>query len=79
MRNAAVRLDQHSPMFGQRALRQIVWSRCAFRTSETWKKLGSEGSLTLSQTGFLPLPGVPFPSGGPEIRAVVFTRFFFDG
>jgi hypothetical protein len=78
MRNVAVRLDQHSPMFGQRALWQIVWSRCAFRISETRKKFGSDGSLTLSQTGFLSLPGVPLPSGGPGIRAVLFTRFFFD-
>jgi hypothetical protein len=35
--NVAVRCSQHSPMFGQRALSQTVWSRSRFvSTFSSW-------------------------------------------
>ena len=52
MRNVAVRRSQHSPMFGQRALWQIVCRRPALRISATRKKSPCDGSRTFSQAGF---------------------------
>jgi hypothetical protein len=37
MRNVAVFWAQHSPMFGQRALRQMVWRPRLSRRAETEK------------------------------------------
>jgi hypothetical protein len=37
MRKVAVRADQHSPVFGQRALSQIVWRPLPFKISVTSK------------------------------------------
>jgi hypothetical protein len=49
----AVPSPQHSPMFGQLPLSQIVWSLWVSTSDLTLRYPSPMGSLTLNQSGFL--------------------------
>jgi len=49
----AVPFPKHSPMFGQDASSQTVWSRCSRRIRLiSWKRVPGLGPLTRIQLGF---------------------------
>src|SRR6185436_9153924 len=51
--NVAVPAPQHSPMFGQFPLSQIVCNLCSLTIFLTFKYSSPVGSFTLNQSGFL--------------------------
>jgi hypothetical protein len=56
----AVPEPQHSPMLGQRADWQTVWSLYLLTTSLTLSYVGPMGSLTFSQGGLWVTAAIPY-------------------
>jgi hypothetical protein len=71
----AVPAPQHSPIFGQLPLAQIVWSLLTVTSSLTLRYSSPIGSFTFNQSGFFGFSVVETVMELEEVFSLIFLSF----